>query len=174
MVAGTSSKGPRFPARRPPPVLFPPAPLPKGYRPPPYQPLLSRFRPVGGAWAEGQVERYLVLLESLLPDPQAALDRLLDQQNAEVGAVAPLWKLEARTLGGGSVEFAFTPAGSGAPLAGLLAAGAFGKARVEIELGLARGSPQEETSLRARLGEGRPFTFVVEGRKGGSRGRKPR
>jgi len=106
-------------------------------------------------------ESYLVIVESLLPDPQGALNRLIEQARAEGAQLAAHWSLAARDRGSNTTEVTFVPTDQAKQAPKLLASGTWGSARIEIELGLAHANEFEDVSFKRTLVRGKKFTMLV-------------
>jgi len=106
-------------------------------------------------------ERQSITLESLLPEPQKALERLMEKQRERGVNLEAHWSLSARDRGSNTTEIAFTPTAEAGASPGLLASGGSGAARVEVELGLAHANPDEEARFRRTMARRQKFTMLV-------------
>jgi hypothetical protein len=103
----------------------------------------------------------IVLLESLLPDAQAALEALLARRRTQGARLEAHWKLKSRDRGSQTFEVTFEPTPVGRKAPALLASGVAGPAPVELEIALAFATPGEEEAFRRALAQGTKFTVLV-------------
>jgi len=110
---------------------------------------------------DGGDEQLTIILESLLPDPQHALDRLLADKASKGAKLVAHWRLSAKDVGSGAHEVRFEPVAPGGSDPSLLAAGSSGNKRVEVVLGLAHATPSEDDGLRQAMKRASPFRVIV-------------
>jgi hypothetical protein len=101
------------------------------------------------------------ILESLLPDPDPALERLLAAQRAEGAQLVRHWRLTAKDLGHRAFEVAFEPISTLEGSPALIASGTFGQTRIEIALRLAHANPAEQQGLHDTMARGATFKLIV-------------
>ena len=107
------------------------------------------------------VERHVVILETLLPDPQQALDHLLSEKNSTGDKLVAHWRLAAKDIGAGAHEVRLEPAGAPGGDPALLASGSRGAWRMEVVLRLAHATPAEAEGLKQAMKRAAPFKVIV-------------
>lgn len=109
----------------------------------------------------GGVERQVVTLETLLPDPQRALDRFLADHASRGANLVGHWRLAAKDVGYGAHEVRFEPVAPAGSDPSLLASGTSGPSRVEVVLRLAHATPSEEEGLKEAMKRASPFRVIA-------------